>query len=181
MSTLEQILGMWPGAQESYDTIKQDASDLFQGNITPQLQSNMGQVLEALPLGKIAGKLGKGAMAIPGMSAVAKGASSMLKGGAQKQIAPTLSDVLALAPKGAVPITPTHKMWPALIEDISGKVHSAGKPYGSGGIGQHDILATKVPQGVKATRGFVDPVSFNAFTEAMMEEIERAGKGFGLR
>jgi len=178
MSTLEQILGMWPGAQESYDTIKQDASDLFQGNITPQLQSNMGQVLGALPLGKIAGKLGQ---AIPSMSAVAKGASSMLKGGAPKGPAPTLSDVIALAPKGAIPITPTHKMWPALIEDISGKVHSAGKPYGSGGIGQHDILATKVPQGIKATRGFVDPVSFNAFTEAMMEEIERAGKGFGLR
>jgi len=178
MSTLEQILGMWPGAQESYDTIKQDAGDLLQGNITPQLQSNLGQVLEALPLGKIAGKLGK---AIPSATSSIVGATKKGLSAIKGAPSATLSDIVALAPKGAVPITPTHQMWPALIEEISGKVHSAGKPYGSGGVGQHDILATRVPKGVKTVRGFVDPVSFNAFSEAVMEEIERAGKGFGLR
>jgi len=137
---------------------------------------NLQDVMAQMPQGDAE----EGARA--GMSlAAAGGAAGALRGGAKKAMQPTLSDVMGLAPKGAIPITPTHKMWPALIEDISGKVHSAGKPYGSMGIGQHDILATKVPKGVKATRGFVDPVSFNAFTEAMMEEIERSGRGFGLR
>jgi hypothetical protein len=110
-----------------------------------------------------------------GMSLAAAGSAGALKGIGKK--AATLSDVIGLAPKGAIPITPTHQMWPALIEEISGKVHSAGKP----GIGLHDSLASKLPKDLKYKRGFVDPTSFNAFTEAMMEEIERSGRGFGLR
>jgi len=176
MSTLEQLLGLLQSqAKARPDLGEQEPVATYLGR---PLKPGMGlqDIMAQLPQGDAE----EGARA--GLSlAAGGGAASAARRGLSKVSAPTLSNVIALAPKGAVPITPTHQMWPALIEDISGKVHSAGKPWGSGGIGQHDILATKVPKGVNATRGFVDPVSFNAFTEAVMEEIERSGRGFGLR
>jgi len=172
MATLEQLLSMLQSEAKPRPDLGENAPVATYLGRPLKQGMNLQDIMAQMPQGDAE----EGARA--GMSlAAAGGAAGALRGGAKKMVQPTLSDVIGLAPKGAIPITPIHQMWPALIEEITGKVHSAGRP----GVGLHSSLASKLPKDMKYKRGFVDPTSFNAFTEAMMEEIERSGRGFGLR
>lgn len=82
------------------------------------------------------------------------------------------SKIAQVAKEGVVPITPIGKMWPALIDERTKNIIHASQPIHTG---WHDVAASQAPKGFKGTRGFVDPVSWNAFTEKVLEGLSKAG------
>lgn len=74
-----------------------------------------------------------------------------------------------LAKAGTRPVTETYKMFPALIDERTGQVIHSMKP----GAYQHDSLYGALPKNFQPTRGFVDPLTFQAFTEKMLEGLKQ--------
>lgn len=80
-----------------------------------------------------------------------------------------------LAKPNSVPVSPFEKMFPALINEKTGEIVHAMSATGPGG---HRVLLDSVAgpwnskQGAGVwRRGFVDPQTFEAFTEAALEQI----------
>lgn len=82
-----------------------------------------------------------------------------------------------LARRGSSPVTELEKMFPALIDETTGEVIHGMKAVGAGG---HKPLYEQAGalKNFKPTRGFLDPATFDAYTEAMMEEIMAKRAGF---
>lgn len=76
------------------------------------------------------------------------------------------TQIAQLAKAGEVPITPIHQLWPAAINESTGEVAHAMQP----GPYLHEPLLQSVKNSV---RGWVDPVTWKAYTDKML-----AGIGF---
>lgn len=75
-----------------------------------------------------------------------------------------------LARPGAVTDTPMEKMFAAMIDPKTGQVIHSKTLYRPGDHGGLEALSA-VMDGFNGVRGFVDPATMQAFTEAMLEEI----------
>ena len=124
-----------------------------------------------------AGRVGTGPMKLSDMMArqpVESPDAEGLGGGAALAMAkvfkPGPSLAARMAKKGSQPVTEFEKMFPALIDEASGEVIHGMKAVGAGG---HKPLyeAAGGMKNFKPTRGFLDPATFDAYTEAMLEEI----------
>jgi len=94
----------------------------------------------------------------------------LLVAGMAKQFKPGISKLAALAKPGKAPAVEFEKMFPALIDTNTGEVVHGMAATGPGG---HRSLYDAV-SGLKSfspTRGFVDPSTFDAYTEGMLEDI----------
>ena len=132
--------------------------------------SGVGQILgDAARVG--AGGLGAILAAPP--AAVRRVGSKVFRDAATGPVAKSGPKEFAeLAKPGVRPLTDSHKMWPALIDERTGKVIHAMQP----GIGLHEAYLYPAAKGMPnfiPTRGFVDPVTFQAFTEKMLESLRQ--------
>jgi len=133
-----------------------------------------------------AGRVGTGPMKLSDMMArqpVESPDAEGLGGGAALAMAkvfkPGPSLAARMAKKGSQPVTEFEKMFPALIDEASGEVihgMSAHRP------GDHRPLmeAASGMKNFNGIRGFLDPSTFDAYTEAMMEEalINKMKRGY---
>jgi len=125
-----------------------------------------------------AGRVGTGPMKLSDMLAKqptespdAEGMGSIgAMAAAGKVFKPGPSLAARMAKKGSQPVTEFEKMFPALIDEASGEVIHGMSAVGAGG---HRPLyeAAGGLKNFKPTRGFLDPATFDAYTEAMLEEI----------
>ena len=86
----------------------------------------------------------------------------------QKVIKPQ-GQFATLAKEGVSPLSPPNKLLPALIDMRTGEVIQAMSP----GPGFHDVLRQSAPKNFMGTRGFVDPITFQAFTETMLDALTK--------
>lgn len=104
-----------------------------------------------------------GTMALPLAGMGAAGITkAQLKAGFRPQ-----TQIAQIAKTGEVPITPIHQLWPAAINESTGEVAHAMQ---AGIPGAHDSLLRSIKDSV---RGWVDPVTWKAYTDKML-----AGVGF---
>lgn len=75
-----------------------------------------------------------------------------------------------LARPNSIPRTPYERMYPALVDERTGEVIHAVRPTGPGG---HKALYEQAAhvKGFTPTRAFLDPQTFDVYTEAMLEQI----------
>ncbi len=126
----------------------------------PALATLSAMIAGANPIDWMGGAGGAAAVGMP----MARGVGSkVFKSGAQ--------ELAQMAKPGVRPLTENHKLWPALIDETTGKVIHSMQP----GAGQHEPLynAARAIPGFKPMRGFVDPATFNAFTDKMLEAATR--------
>ena len=76
------------------------------------------------------------------------------------------TQIAQIAREGVIPLTATHKLWPAAINETTGEIAHAMQP----GAYLHEPLLRSIKNSV---RGWVDPVTWNAFTDKMLSLVER--------
>jgi hypothetical protein len=82
-----------------------------------------------------------------------------------------------VARPGTMTDTPMEKMYAAMIDPKTGQVIHTRTAYRAGDHGGLETQAA-VMEGFNGVRGFVDPVTMQAFTEAMLEEALLRSKGY---
>ena len=147
---------------------------------TGELESG-GQALGALPSG----------LALGGMAKQFRPAMKPVKGGAafsmeqllkmsddfNKPATRTIGNktftdapAVRMAGKGATTATPVEKMYAAMIDPQTGQVINTKTTYRAGDHGGLATLASTM-ENFNPVRGFVDPATGQAFTEAMLEDL----------
>lgn len=142
-------------------------------NETPQSIMQRSPIGELEAGGQAASAIPKG-LAVAGMAKAFKPAGigssqiaeSLERGG--KIFKPAIRSLAEIAPKNKIPNTPLERMFPAIIDEKTGEVLHAMAPTGPGG---HSVLYSHMPAGFNPTRGFVDPETFYAYSEAELEQI----------
>lgn len=138
--------------------------------ITPQ--DTPQSIMARLPAGDTE-EYGSMGLLAPGLGGVGAGITKAeLKAGVRPPV-----QIATIARKGEIPTVAPHEMWPAGINVETGEVAHAYKA----GIGGH-----KPFEAMKgAVRGFVDPNTWKAYTQEMLEALgnywERAGGFFRAR
>lgn len=136
----------------------------FAGRVRPQGDTTtLAGVLAQQPtespdaegMGAIAGSIAAGrAMSLPR---------------ATKQFTKGAEQIAQLAKSGVRPLSEPHKLWPAVINEKTGDIIHSMKP----GPYQHAELFNSVANKPGYVSGFVDPTSYNAWTETMLRELEQ--------
>lgn len=149
-----------------YRPTGQQAAVTFAGRMVRPGES-LADVLKRVPVGEMESG-GQGMSALPGMGLV----------GMAKTFRPGTSTLGArLAKPGTIPDTPIERMLAAVINEPTGEVMYQMHPYRAGDHGGLMTIAETLKDW-KPVRGFVDPATFDAFTEAMLEEALMKRKGF---
>lgn len=138
--------------------------------LTPQ--DTPESIMARLPQGDTE-EYGTMGLLAPGLGVGAGITKAELKAGVRPPV-----QIAAIARKGEIPTVAPHEMWPAAINVEKGEVAHAYKP----GIGGHKPLMEAMEG---AVRGFVDPNTWKAYTQEMLEALgnywERAGGFFRAR
>ncbi len=146
----------------------------FLGRVVQKPES-IDQLVKRFPQGELeSGGMGLDAIRNMGILGMAKA----FKPGPATQASLGISKIAQLAKPGTMPkTTDLEKMLAAVIDEKSGQVIHGMSPYRPGDHGGLETIAATL-SGFRPTRGFVDPATFDAFTEAMMEEALMRNKGF---
>jgi len=139
----------------------------YMGRVSYQ-PTSVAEIMSRAPQGELEGAGQTLQQLAPGLAAA--GMAKQFKPGLPAKHASGVQQLAELAAANSTPTVAFEKMWPALVDANTGQIIHGMAASGAGG---HNPLydVAKGMKGFAPQRAFVDPTTFKAYTEAMMEDI----------